>query len=156
MGLNQSTVTVENQLTHTGRTHWLQYTVCRHKETHIEHNIELSIIAEEMRNTLLSQMSHCGPHLFKCPMRYLRVSLCDGGSRDRASRNASSFFSGSVTSEKQTGAVIRYTVWPHRIWSEINVRIIYDVIQAGPGEDVWGGRATCMVFSTVENLMFYM
>lgn len=40
-------------------------------------------------------------HLFRCAIRYFRVSLCDGGSRARDSRNASSFFSGSVSSERQ-------------------------------------------------------
>lgn len=39
-------------------------------------------------------------HLFRCAMRYFKVSLCDGGSRARDSRKASSFFSGSVSSEK--------------------------------------------------------
>lgn len=39
-------------------------------------------------------------HLFRCAMRYFKVSLCDGGSRARDSRKASSFFSGSVSSER--------------------------------------------------------
>lgn len=41
-----------------------------------------------------------GAHLFRCAMRYFKVSLCDGGSRARDSRKASSFFSGSVSSER--------------------------------------------------------
>lgn len=39
-------------------------------------------------------------HLFKCAMRYFKVSLCDAGSRARASRTASSFLSGSESSER--------------------------------------------------------
>ncbi|TNN54149.1 hypothetical protein EYF80_035657 [Liparis tanakae] len=50
----------------------------------------------------------CIAHLFKCAMRYFRVSLWDGGSKARASRKASSFFSGYACFPEQAMA---YLCW---------------------------------------------
>lgn len=48
---------------------------------------------------MISLFGSADAHLFKCAMRYFKVSLCDAGSRARASRMASSFLSGSESSE---------------------------------------------------------
>lgn len=55
--------------------------------------------SEEETSSSLLPISPLDTHLFKCAMRYFRVSLCDAGSRARASRMASSFLSGSESSE---------------------------------------------------------